>query len=210
MSDTDAMSFLRPLWQEAGLPAEALAFGHLTGADPVLPSSFAVGAAAQTSIAAAALAACELGHARGAPRQAVAVDRRHAALECTGWFSLDGRVPDLWDAFSGLYRCADGHVRIHANFRHHREGALRLLGLDPEGAQRSDAEQALLGWRALDIEQAAAERGLVVTALRSFDEWDATPQGRAVAVQPLFTIERIGDAAPLALPPLDDDEPPLA
>ena len=210
MSGTDAMSFLQPLWQEAGLPAEALAFAHLTGADPVLPSSFAVGAAAQTSIAAAALAACELGHARGTPRQAVAVDMRHAALECTGWFSLDGRVPDLWDAFSGLYRCADGHVRIHANFRHHREGALRLLGLDPEGAQRSDAERALLGWRALDFEQAAAERGLVVTALRRFDDWDATPQGRTVAAQPLFTIERIGDAAPLALPPLDGDQLPLA
>jgi hypothetical protein len=54
--------------------------------------------------------------------------------------------------------------------------------------ERSDAEQALLGWRALDFEQAAAERGLVVTALRRFDEWDATPQGRAVAAQPLFTI----------------------
>ena len=52
-------------------------------------------------------------------------------------------------------------------------------------------------WNALDFEAAAAERGLVATALRSFDEWDATPQGRAVAAQPLFTIERIGDAPPL-------------
>ncbi|MFS2055910.1 CoA transferase, partial [Variovorax sp. CT11-76] len=51
---------------------------------------------------------------------------------------------------------------------------------------------------------------LVATALRRFDEWDATPQGRVIAAQPLFTIERIGDAAPLALPPLRTDQRPLA
>jgi crotonobetainyl-CoA:carnitine CoA-transferase CaiB-like acyl-CoA transferase len=205
-----ASDILHDLWRQAGLPADALPLARLTGADPVLPSSFAVGAAAQGSIAAAALAACELGHARGVPRQAVAVDMRHAALECTGWFSLDGRVPELWDAFSGLYRTSDGWVRIHANFAHHREGALRLLGLDPATAVRADAEAAMAGWRALDFEEAAAARGLVATALRRFDEWDATPQGRAIAAQPLFTIERIGDAAPLALPPLREDQRPLA
>ena len=205
-----ASDILHDLWRQAGLPADALPLARLTGADPVLPSSFAVGAAAQGSIAAAALAGCELGHARGVPRQAVAVDMCHAALECTGWFSLDGRVPELWDAFSGLYRTADGWVRIHANFAHHREGALRLLGLDPATAVRADAEAAMAGWRALDFEEAAAARGLVATALRRFDEWDATPQGRAIAAQPLFTIERIGNAAPLALPPLREDQRPLA
>jgi crotonobetainyl-CoA:carnitine CoA-transferase CaiB-like acyl-CoA transferase len=133
----------------------------------------------------------------------------HAALECTGWFSIDGRTPDLWDPFSGLYPCSDGWVRIHANFAHHRDGALRILGLDPGRAKRQDAEQALLSWRALDFESAAATAGLVVSALRSFDEWDATPQGKAIAQQPLMTIERIGEAPPLALPPLRGDERPL-
>jgi crotonobetainyl-CoA:carnitine CoA-transferase CaiB-like acyl-CoA transferase len=200
---------LAGLWQLAGLPQGALAFAHLSGADPVLPSSFAVGCAAQATIAAAALAACEVGHLRGTPRQQVSVDMLHAALECTGWFSLDGNTPDIWDAFSGLYRCADGWVRIHANFAHHRDGALRVLGLDPSRAVRADAEQALLSWRALDFEDAIAEAGIVATALRTFDEWDATPQGQAIAAQPLITIERIGDAPPLALPRLQDDQRPL-
>ena len=40
----------------------------------------------------------------------------------------------------------------------------------------------------------------MVTATRSFAEWDAHPQGRAVAGLPLFTIERIGDAPPQPLP----------
>ncbi|MGI4776839.1 MAG: CoA transferase [Janthinobacterium lividum] len=196
---------LADLWARAGLPAEALASAHLTGTSPVFASSFPVGTAAQTTVAAAALAACELGHLRGTARQRVEVDMTHAAVEATGWFSLDGTAPDLWDAFSGLYRCADGHVRIHANFVHHREGAMRLLGLEPTTAKRGDVERALLDRRAIDFENAAAERGLVVTALRRFDEWDATPQGQAVRAQPLFTIERIGDAPPLPLPALAGD-----
>jgi hypothetical protein len=197
------------LWQLAQLPEDALGFAQLTGSDPVLRSSFAVGTAAQAAIAAAALAACELGHARGAARQQVSVDMLHAALECVGWFKVDGRVPDIWDKFSGLYRCADGWVRIHANFAHHRDGALRLLGLDPGAAQRSDAEQAMSLWRAIDYENAAADAGVVATAMRSFEQWDVTPQGRIVAAQPLFTIEKIGEASPLALPGLGADARPL-
>ncbi len=208
----DAQSALRKLWLGAGLAPNALEQLLLTGAEPVLPSSFAVGTAAQVTIAAAALAACEFGHARGATRQRVAVDMLHAALECVGWFSIDGRVPPQWDKFSGLYRCADGWVRIHANFAHHRDGALHLLGLSPATAERADIERALQSWNALDFEQAAAERGLVVAALRSFDEWDATPQAVALKAQPLLGIERLSEAPPrrlaaftasdAALPPL--------
>lgn len=205
----DASTALDGLWRLAGLPHAALAHAHLTGADPVLPSSFHVGTAAQSSIAAAALAACELGYQRGAARQEVGVDMKHAALECVEWFSLDGRVPDLWDPFSGLYACSDGWVRIHANFLHHRQGALRLMGLNPETAQRADAEAAMRHWRAVDFEAAAANAGLVATAVRTFDEWDVTPQAKAIGCQPLFTITRIGDAAPRPLPPLPDDALPL-
>jgi len=200
---------LSNLWQLGQLPTQALNHAVLTGSDPVLPSSFAVGTAAQTTIAAAALAACELGHARGQPRQDVAVDMTHAALECTGWFSLNGRVPEVWDTFSGLYACVDGWVRIHTNFSHHRDGALRLMGLVPSTATRADAERAMLGWRAAEFEQAAADAGLVVAAVRSFDEWDSHPQGRAIATQPLMTFERIGDAPPRALPVLNVNDRPL-
>lgn len=206
----NADAALASLWQLGGLPREALAHAQLAGADPVLPSSFAVGTAAQVPIAAAALAACELGHARGQLRQDVRVDMLHAALECAGWFSIDGRVPPMWDAFSGLYRCADGWVRVHANFAHHRDGALRLLGLAPEAAQRADAERAMQAWRALDFEQAAADQGLVAAALRRFDEWDRHPQGQALAAQPLLAFERIGDAPPAALPRLQANQRPLS
>lgn len=207
MESRDALA---AIWSLAGLPAAALDGVALSGSDPVFPSSFAIGTAAQATIAAAALAACALGQARGAPRQQVRVDMTHAAVECTGWFTLDGQEPESWDPLAGLYACADGHVRVHTNFAHHRDGALRLLGLDPATATRADAAQAMRAWRALDFEQSAAERGLVATALRSPAAWDTTPQGRAVAGQPLMTITRIGDASPRALPPLGQDDRPLA
>lgn len=201
---------LADLWTLGQMPLPALVQAQLTGADPVLPSSFAVGTAAQSTIAAAALAACEVGHERGQPRQTVAVDMAHAALECTSWFSVNGVAPELWDAFSGLYRCSDGWVRMHANFAHHRDGALHLLGLDPANATRAQAEKALLNWKAQDFEAAAAQHGLVVAALRSFEDWDAHPQGQAVALQSLLSFERIGDAAPLDLPPITEQALPLA
>jgi CoA-transferase family III len=180
------------LWQQAGLSVDALQRATLTGQDPVLPSSFAVGAAAQASIAAAALAATQVGLLRGMPAHTVGVDMQHAALECLTHYAIDGRVPNIWDKYSGIYRAQDGWVRIHANFAHHRDGALALLGLRAgDATSKADVERALQAWRAEDFEQTAAERGLVVAALRTHAQWQAHAQAAATATQPLFAIEDI-------------------
>ena len=202
------------LWADAGLPAASLTRLALTGRDPALPSSFAVGTAAQSTIAAAALAATEIGRARNGVAQTVQVDMRAAVAECTGRFSIDGRVPEIWDKLSGLYRGANGWLRVHANFAHHRDGVLRLLGL-PEGPDtpRAAVEAALSTLDVNAFEEAAAQAGLVVAAARRFDEWDAHAQGQAVAAQPLITWERIGDAPPQpwsALPALPMNARPLS
>jgi crotonobetainyl-CoA:carnitine CoA-transferase CaiB-like acyl-CoA transferase len=209
MTGPDPDRVLSAIWALSGLSAQALEDVTLTGRDPVLPSSFAVGCAAQTPIAAAALAAGELGALRGQARRLVSVDMAHAAMECTGWFSIDGRIPDIWDKFSGLYRCMDGWVRVHANFEHHRTGALRLLGLDPGVATRASAEAAMLSWRAEDFEDAAAQAGLAAAAFRRWADWDAHPQGQTVAALPLMRFERIGEAPPVPLPGLRPRDLPL-
>ena len=198
------MDALVPIWHAAGLPAAALQKLSSTGHEPVLPSSFAVGTAAQTTLAAAALAATELGRQRNGLQQLLQIDMRHAALECCGHFTIDGRAPDVWDKIAGLYRCRDGGwVRLHTNFAHHRDGVLQLLGLaaGPD-TDRDAVAAALQQWRAFDFEDSAAQAGLVVAALRSFDEWDIHPQSAAVACDPLVAIEKVGNAAPLELPPL--------
>jgi crotonobetainyl-CoA:carnitine CoA-transferase CaiB-like acyl-CoA transferase len=197
----DTMQAVAALWSQANMPAEALDDLSLTGADPVLPSSFAIGTAAQASIALAGLAAAAIWRQRTGRRQGVAVDMRHAAAEFRSEraMRLDGAAPaDPWDRIAGAYRCGDGRwVRLHTNFPHHRDGVLALLGC----AYDRDAVAAALGnWTAFAFEQAAADAGMVVAAMRDFAEWDAHPQGQAVAAQPVVSITRIGDAPPAPLP----------
>ena len=195
---------LAALLAGAGLPS-ALADGvELTGGDPVLPSSLAVGTVAQASIAAVAAAAADLWTRRGGSKQAIAVDMAHAAQEFRSerLYRLDGQPSArLWDAIAGPYRCGDGRwVRIHTNFAHHRDGLLALLGCDNT---RGAVQAALDGWDAAAFEDAVAARGLVATMMRSPEAWLATPQGAALAGQRLVAIERIGDAPPEPLVPAD-------
>jgi hypothetical protein len=204
-----ASEVLAALWRDAGLPDEALACAELTGTEPAAPSSFRVTTAAQTSLAAAALCAAEIWHRRtgGAARQRVTVDAAHAVLESATRFTVDGKAPRIWDRLSGLYPCGSarqrpGWVRIHANFAHHRDGALRLLGCAPgPDTQRESVVEALQHWDAQEFEAVAAEAGLVVAAARDFAAWDAHPQAHALARAPLVRISRIA-AAPHA-PPLE-------
>ena len=196
----DPRSVLAALWRDAGFDDAALEDVELIGAEPVLPSSFAVGAAAQATIAAAALAAAEVWRLRTGRRQRVRVDMRRAAIEFRSehYVSVDGQAPEkLWDDISGLYRCGDGRwVRLHCVLPHHRAGLIKLLGCSEE---RASVQRALDEWQAEAIETAAAQAGLVVSASRSLAEWDRHPQGRAVAALPLFSIEKIADAPRLEL-----------
>ena len=186
------------LWHGAGLPADALGWLTLAGRDPILPSSFAIGTAAQASLGAAGLAAAALWRLRGGEAQGVHVDMRDAAAEFLSerLLRIDGQgPPDPWDPIAGLYPTADGYVRLHTNFPHHRDGVLRLLSCANE---RAAVSVALRGWQSVAFEEAAAQAGLCVTALRTHAEWLATPQGQAVPAEPV-QIERIGDAPPKAL-----------
>ena len=81
MSVANARQALADIWRAAGHAEAALDAIELTGAEPVLSSSFAVGTAAQTTVAAAALAAGELWRLRTGRRQGVRVDMRDAAIE---------------------------------------------------------------------------------------------------------------------------------
>lgn len=195
---------LAGLWAATGLPTDALADTVLTGADPVLPSSFAIGTAAQAAIAAGGLAAATLGRLRGLPRQRVSADMAHAATEfhSEAWMQVNGApLAERRDTIAGTYPCGDGRfVRLHTNFPHHRDGILRLLGCAHD---RDAVRAALAGWTAFAFEDAAAAAGLCVTAMRSFAEWDAHPQGRAVQAEKLIGFERLGDAPPEPPGPAD-------
>ncbi len=190
------------IWTALGAEPKALDRLRLPGSEPIVPSSFRVGVAAQASLAAATLAASELLRLRSGRVAAVEVSMRHAAAEFRSerYLTVDsGAAPDIWDKTSGAYRCGDARwVRIHTNFPHHRAGMLDLLACD---YSREAVAAALEGWEAAAFEAAAAERGLCAATMRSFEEWDAHPQAAALAALPLIQIARIGDAPaePMAL-----------
>ncbi len=208
VTTADPNHVLAALWRAAEQPEAALGAIKLTGAEPTLPSSFAVGTAAQATIAAAALAAGELWRLRTGRRQRISVDMRDAAIEFRSehYLRVNGvRAHDGGDRIAGLYRCGDGRwARLHTRLPHHRDGLLTLLGC---GYDRAAVQRALYGWTAESLEAAAAEAGLVVAACRSFAEWDKHPQGRAIAKLPLFAIDQIGDAP---AEPLATADRPLA
>jgi crotonobetainyl-CoA:carnitine CoA-transferase CaiB-like acyl-CoA transferase len=111
MPAPDAKSALTGLLHAAGLDDTLLNDVTLTGREPALPSSFAVGTAAQTTIAASAVAAAELWRQRTGRRQHVGVDLRHAAIEFRSerYLHIDGKpYREYHDDLAGLYRCSDG------------------------------------------------------------------------------------------------------
>ena len=193
---------LADLWTLAGGDPTALEAVTLTGEEPQLPSSFRVAAAAQTSIAAAGLAAAHVWKLRGGQDQKINVEMRHAVVECRSERYLrveDQAPPPAWDAIAGVYKTrGQRFVRLHTNFPHHRDAVCRVLNCK---AERAEVQAALMQWDAEAFETAAYQAGGVVAMMRSHDEWSETPQARALAALPVLTIEKIGDAAPKPWPP---------
>ena len=192
---------LADLWTLAGGEPAALDEVTLTGEEPQLPSSFRVAAAAQASIAAAGLAAAQIRQLRSGQSQGLAVDMRHAVVECRSerYLRVDGKSPPpTWDVIAGIYQIGDGrYVRLHTNFPHHQAAVCKVLNCKPV---RDEVQAALMNWEAEAFETAAYAAGGVVAMMRSHDEWSASPHARALAALPTITFEKIGEAAPKPWP----------
>jgi crotonobetainyl-CoA:carnitine CoA-transferase CaiB-like acyl-CoA transferase len=192
---------LADLWTLAGGEPAALDAVTLTGEEPQLPSTFRVAAAAQACIAATGLAAAQLWQMRSGQSQGVAVDMRHAMVECRSerYLRVDGKPPPpAWDVIAGIYKTRDHRfVRLHTNFRHHRDAVCQVLNCEPE---RDQVQAALMHWDGEAFETAAYAAGGVVAMMRSHDEWSALPHAKALSELPLLSIEKIGEAAPKPWP----------
>jgi len=148
MTVLDSKTILAGLLRTAALDHSSLNDVSLSGSEPVLPSSFATGTAAQATVAASALAAAELWRLRTGKRQHVSVDMRHAAIEFRSerYLQIDGKpYEEYHDDIAGLYRCGDGRwVRLHTNLPHHCSGLLALLQCPHDKAA---VQHALDGWQ---------------------------------------------------------------
>lgn len=189
---------LEEIWRCGGGDLNDLESVALTGNDAALPSSFRVGGVAQGTIAAAARAATRLHETNTGLKQSLSVDMNHAAIEFLSERNIRvdrQHAPRIWDSIAGVYECGDGRwIRLHTNFDHHRQGVLDILKCDYD---RDAVASALKNFSAFDVEDQAAKAGVVSYAMRTTEEWEAHPQGQAVDLEPLVSIEKIADADPI-------------
>ncbi|SCD91328.1 CoA-transferase family III [Streptomyces sp. di188] len=162
----------------------------------VLSSRLPVREFAGACVGVCALAAAELAARRtgGGEVPAVRVDDGAVATAFVSERHLrtDGRAVESFAPLSRFWRTADGWVRTHANYPHHRARLLAALGT-PEDPDAVAA--ALAGRSAREVEEAVTAVGGLAVALRTPEEWAAHEQATAVARLPLVERVRL-DSAP--------------
>lgn len=153
-----------------------------------LPSCFAV---TDFAVATMTAAAKQLGMLTAA--RELVVDRRLASL----WFDMTLRpqgwtLPDAWDAIAGVYQTSDGWIRLHTNAPHHRKAALRVLECE---ADKAAVVSAVASWCKSQLEDAIVAENGAAAVMYSTAEWSASPQGRAIAQDPLVAWEEVADCS---------------
>ncbi|WP_037870519.1 CoA transferase [Streptomyces sp. SPB074] len=165
--------------------------------DPgVLAARLPVRELAAACAGACGLAAAELVSVRdGGPVPRVRLnDRAVAAAFASERLSrVAGDAPESFAPLSRFWRTADGWVRTHANYPHHRARLLGALGLGA-AAGPEDVAAVLRRRAARETEEAVYAAGGLAVALRAPGEWRAGPQAKVLEALPLVSAGRIDDA----------------
>ncbi|MFD7133169.1 CoA transferase [Streptomyces sp. NPDC059894] len=200
------MSDIASAWAELGGRPALLARVTALPREGVLAARLPVRELARACVGACALAGAELAAVRAGltevPRVRVDDGAVATAFVSERQLLIDGRAPVSFAPLSRFWRTADGWVRTHANYPHHRERLLRALDL-PGGAGPAAVEAALAGRSALEVEETVTAASGLAVALRTPAEWAAHPQAAEIARRPLVERERLDTAPARALPPLD-------
>ncbi|UNS99976.1 CoA transferase [Streptomyces tubbatahanensis] len=170
----------------------------------VLPSALPVRELASAAVAVCSLAAAEFScvRARSALLPPVRVDDGAVAtaFHSDRLVRVDGDGPAAFAPLSRFWRTADGWVRTHANYPHHRARLLSALGMDDHGPAEDEAAAGrvateLASRRAREVEEVVFREGGLAVVVRTPEEWVAHPQRQAVAAAPLVAVGGL-DAAP--------------
>jgi crotonobetainyl-CoA:carnitine CoA-transferase CaiB-like acyl-CoA transferase len=183
---------LAEFWNLAGAPSPPV---RIVDSDDVLPSALATTELAVGAVAAASTAAAALSHARGGALPMSRVDGRRvsAAYRSDRLLRLNGRATVGFAELSRFWPTADGWVRTHANYPHHRARLLSALGL-PDSAGADDVATVMSRRAARDVEDALAASGGIGVAVRSQAAWRAEPHARAVDSAPLVRWQSLSDS----------------
>ncbi|WP_159802614.1 CoA transferase [Arthrobacter zhaoguopingii] len=165
------------------------------GGEPALASALNVPRLARDAVAAASLAAALWTDSllpRGGPRT-VHLDAGRIATAFTSerHLRIRGDSPDLWAPLSGFWEAADGWVRTHANYPHHRGRLLAALDL-AAGSGPDDLTARIRSAAARDIEDRVYAAGGIAAAVRPAGQGLADGGGPADA--PPLALTRLGTA----------------
>ncbi|RNG26990.1 CoA transferase [Streptomyces botrytidirepellens] len=135
-------------------------------AGEVLPARLPVRQLARATVGVCSLAAAELAARRGGG--AVPAVRVEEGAVATAFISerhlrIDGRRPTTFAPLSGFWRTADGWVRTHANYPHHRARLLSALGLPEQGDADALAAE-LVQRQSREIQETAYAAGALAVA----------------------------------------------
>jgi crotonobetainyl-CoA:carnitine CoA-transferase CaiB-like acyl-CoA transferase len=194
------MTLLRTALTDIGLE-EPGAPDAVERLDPPVPldAALPVGRLAEEAVRFADIAA----HRLGIPRTPLDPARIATSFTSERAFRLNGQPQMAWAPLSGFWATADGWVRTHANYPHHRAALLRALGIpDAAGDDAATAlvARALAGSTRLEAEEHITAAGGVTAAVRTAEEWRAHPHGAGVGLQPLLRVSEREAAGPAAAP----------
>ncbi|WP_413799754.1 CoA transferase [Streptomyces iranensis] len=161
-----------------------------------LPARLPVAELARATVGVCSLAAAELGARRsGGAVPAVRVDEGAVATAFVSerHLRIDGRKPTNFAPLSGFWRAADGWVRTHANYPHHRARLLTALGL-PSDTGPDELAAALAASPARAIQETVYAAGGLAVAVAEPGESEI-PLGAL----PLIESRRVGEGTPRRL-----------
>ncbi|MEU9162641.1 CoA transferase [Streptomyces sp. NPDC048424] len=188
-------------WAALGGEPELVRRVRFTGAGDLEEGPLPVRELARSTVSVCGLAAGELAAVRGAgaPGDAppLVVDEGAVATAFVSerHLRVAGRAPVTFAPLSGFWRTADGWVRTHANYPHHRAALVRALGLP--SATPEALRAAVAGRTAVEVQELAyGAGGLAVAVAREYGE----PQPLVECVRPSGARGRTLGAAPSGRP----------
>src|SRR6516165_3464963 len=207
-SDIDLHAATNQVLKDVGM-STADSGGEVTfyGRDPIIPSPFRFGGMAAIGLAAKAVAVAALWRHRTGEGQDIEVDVRKALRRFAGffdrkWETINGRPPLALDPTNPfqhlpLFReTRDGRYVVALNI--YPKLSFSALNLLRCGPSVESVNNAILQWRAEELENAAAEAGLPIAMVRTFEEFRKELQYTEVLSRmPLISVEKIGESEPI-------------
>ena len=182
------------------------------GQDPIIPSRIRFATMAGIGLAAKTIAAAAIWRDRTGEGQDIHVDVRKAYRRFSGffegiWETVNGRSPAMGPFENNPFlkmpffrETRDGRHVVTLNF--YPESHQRALNFFHCSDSVESLQNSILQWRADDLETAAAEEGLILAKVRSYEELCAEQQYTTVLSRmPLISVEKIAESEPVLFKP---------